>query len=254
MRFQSTLLDLLCASRHLVVFTGAGVSQESGIPTFRDALTGLWARFDAERLATPEAFAADPALVWGWYEWRRRRVLACQPNAAHLAIAELARRLPRLTLVTQNVDGLHARAGSPDPIELHGSLHRPYCSRCGRAHAVADDLPELADAGEPLTPPGCSACGAPVRPGVVWFGESLPAGALEQAHAAVTDCDLLLSIGTSSLVYPAAMLPRRAAEHGARIVQINPDATPLDEVAAFSLRGPAARILPALLDQTWPEG
>ena len=254
MRFQPTLLGLLSASRHLVVFTGAGVSQESGIPTFRDALTGLWARFDAERLATPEAFAADPALVWGWYEWRRRRVLACQPNAAHLAIAELARRLPRLTLVTQNVDGLHERAGSTEPIELHGSLHRPYCSRCGRAHALSGELPQLGDEGERLVPPSCGDCGGLVRPGVVWFGEPLPAAALDQAHRAVTSCDLLLSIGTSSLVYPAAMLPRRAAEYGARIVQINPDATPLDDVAAFNLRGPAARILPELLDQAWSEG
>ena len=249
----ATLIARLRASRHLVVFTGAGVSQESGIPTFRDALTGLWASFDAEQLATPEAFMADPALVWGWYEWRRGLVLRCQPNAGHRAIAELARRVPRLTLITQNVDGLHERAGSPAVLSLHGSLHRPFCVDCGQTHPLPDAPPELPDGGDRLPPPHCRSCGGLIRPGVVWFGEPLPMDVWQAADAASAGCDLLLSVGTSSLVYPAAELPLKAAAQGALVVQINPAVTSLNAVAGVNLRGTAARILPALVAQAWPD-
>jgi len=249
----ATLMARLRASRHLVVFTGAGVSQESGIPTFRDALTGLWANFDAEQLATPEAFLADPELVWGWYEWRRGLVLRCQPNAGHRAIAELARRVPRLTLISQNVDGLHERAGSPAILSLHGSLHRPYCADCGQTHPLPATAPELPDGGARLSPPRCGSCGGLVRPGVVWFGESLPVETWQAADAAAADCDLLLSVGTSSLVYPAAELPLKAAARGALVVQINPAVTSLNAVAGINLRGTAAQMLPTLVAQAWPD-
>ncbi|MFB1488440.1 MULTISPECIES: NAD-dependent deacetylase [unclassified Thiocapsa] len=251
--YPPELLTRLRACRHLLVLTGAGVSQESGIPTFRDALNGLWGRFDPARLATPEAFDADPALVWGWYAWRRAQVLLCKPNPAHRAIAALADRVPRLTLVTQNVDGLHQRAGSPDVLELHGSLHRPYCRDCGHPHALSECTPDLASEGFPLPPPRCECCGGPVRPGVVWFGEALPGDVWDTAETAAKDCDLVLVVGTSALVYPAAVLPLTALEHGAGLVQINPDVTDLDDLATFRIRGTAARFLPELVRQGWPD-
>ncbi|MDH1524812.1 SIR2 family NAD-dependent protein deacylase [Achromobacter mucicolens] len=241
------LAQALRSARRVVVFTGAGVSAESGIATFRDALTGLWSRFDAQALATPEAFREHPDLVWGWYEWRRAQVLSAAPNAAHHAIAALARHVPELTVITQNVDDLHERAGSRAVTHLHGSLHAPRCSRCGAPQAFATDLPQEPDAGRRLAPPACTECGAPVRPGVVWFGESLPAQAWRDATLAVQQCDLLFSIGTSSLVYPAAELPRLAVAGGATVVQVNPAATPLDAIAHHNLRGAAAQIMPAVL-------
>ncbi len=163
--YPPELLTRVRTCRHLLVLTGAGVSQESGIPTFRDALDGLWDRFDPAQLATPEAFDADPALVWGWYAWRRSQVLLCEPNPAHRAIAALTHRVPRLTLVTQNVDGLHRRAGSPDVLELHGSLHRPYCRDCGHPHALSDNSPDLASEGSPLPRRGARAAAGPFAPG-----------------------------------------------------------------------------------------
>jgi len=242
--------EALRGARHVVVFTGAGVSAESGIPTFRDAMTGLWSRFDPAQLATPEAFERDPAFIWGWYEWRRARVARASPNAAHRAIAEMARLVPRLTLVTQNVDNLHERAGS-DAIHLHGSLFAPRCFACGRA---AELPPETqAEGGEPMEPPRCERCGGAVRPGVVWFGEALPEEAMRAAFDAARSCDVLLSVGTSSVVYPAAEIPHVAANAGAVVVQVNPDPTPLDRVATFNLRGAAGDILPRLLRQAWLE-
>ncbi len=253
--FPPELMARLRTCRHLLVLTGAGVSQESGIPTFRDALDGLWDRFDPAQLATPEAFDADPDLVWGWYAWRRAQVLLCEPNPAHDAIAALARGVPRLTLVTQNVDGLHQRAGSPDVLELHGSLHRPYCRDCGHPHTPSSSDPpcDVALEGAPLPPPRCEHCRGPVRPGVVWFGEALPADIWDAAEAAARDCDLVVVAGTSALVYPAAQLPLTALARGAAVVQINPDRTDLDDLATFLLRGTAARILPELVQQGWPE-
>lgn len=243
------LADALARARRVAVFTGAGVSAESGIATFRDPLTGLWARFDARALATPQAFAAQPDLVWGWYEWRRAQVARAQPNAAHRAIATLARRVPAMTLITQNVDNLHERAGSHDVIHLHGSLHAPRCSACERRATIAADSAPHSEpaAGRALAPPACSHCGAPIRPGVVWFGESLSADAWQAALAAAGDCDLFFSIGTSALVQPAAELPLRALRAGATVVQVNPAATPLDPHAHFNLRGAAAGLMPRLL-------
>ncbi len=251
MTFDPALLDALRIARHVMVFTGAGVSQESGIPTFRDTLTGLWSTFDPERLATPQAFAHQPNLVWGWYEFRRAAVLRCQPNPAHKAIAEMAAQVPTLTLVTQNVDDLHERAGSPGVLHLHGSLHQPRCSACGLPFALPPGIPDEPEGGRSLPPPRCPHCDGPVRPGVVWFGESLPEGAWAQACRAARSCDLLFSVGTSSVVYPAAELPFMADEAGATIVQVNPHPTDLDRVTDHTLAGKAGDILPRLVHAAW---
>jgi len=232
------LLRALRGAERVVALTGSGVSAESGVPTFREAQTGLWEKFDPQELATPEAFARDPRLVWDWYEWRRRLVERAEPNAGHLALAQLERRLPDFTLVTQNVDGLHQRAGSGEVVELHGNILRSKCSWEG---TVVDDY----DSGE--APPPCPSCGAPLRPEVVWFGEALPAAAFRVASEAARACDLFLSVGTSSLVYPAAALPFDALENGATVVEINPDKTPLSPHADHVLRGPAGEVLPRLL-------
>ncbi|WP_326559961.1 SIR2 family NAD-dependent protein deacylase [Micromonospora sp. NBC_01796] len=246
--------ELLGRARRVVVFTGAGISAESGVPTFRDDLTGLWARFDAEQLATPEAFFADPELVWGWYEWRRARVRRAQPNAGHLAVAAIEDLIPGTVVITQNVDDLHERAGSRAPVHLHGSLFAP---RCVTESAHPADFPtttgeEVADdEGGRIAPPRCVRCGALVRPGVVWFGEALPGAALTAAVEAASACDVLLTIGTSGLVYPAAEIPHIAAHSGATVMQINPQPTPLDEISAVNLRGSAAQILPTLVRAAW---
>jgi NAD-dependent deacetylase len=170
-RVPASLILALRGARHVAVLTGAGVSAESGIPTFRDALTGLWERFDAEQLATPAAFRRDPDLVWGWYEWRRMKVLRAQPNPAHIAIAVMQCRVPRLTLITQNVDDLHERSGSTDVIHLHGSLHALRCFTCARPHRLVEGVPEEPEGGRRLPPLRCAHCGEAIRPGVVWFGE-----------------------------------------------------------------------------------
>jgi len=248
MQFNDALLAALRGARHLVVFTGAGVSAESGIPTFRDALAGLWTQYEATQLASPEGFADNPALVWGWYEWRRMKVLRAQPNPAHAAIASLAGLTPRLTLITQNVDDLHERAGSADVIHLHGSIHQPRCFTCSQPYAYPPGIPDEPEGGRYLEPPRCGRCGGRIRPGVVWFGESLPAKAWNRAWQAAQDCDVLMSVGTSSLVWPAAELPEIAARRGATVIQVNPGETALDGWAAWNLRGPAGEVLPGLLE------
>jgi NAD-dependent deacetylase len=172
MNMPEEIIKKLLTAQHLVVFSGAGVSAESGIPTFRDALTGLWENFDVEDLATPKAFKQDPTLVWGWYEWRRMKVLRAQPNPAHLAIAALAGLVPRLTVVTQNVDDLHERAGNLDVLHLHGRLHKPFCFACKRPYEFSPGIPDEPEGGRHIEPPRCK-CGGRIRPGVVWFGESL---------------------------------------------------------------------------------
>lgn len=240
------LIITLQRAQHIVVFTGAGVSAESGIPTFRDSLTGLWERFNAENLATPGAFRKDPDLVWGWYEWRRMKVLRAQPNPAHLAIARLAQLVPKLTVVTQNVDDLHERAGSTDVLHLHGSLHTPRCFACGQAHLFPPSIPQEPEGGRRLRPPVCS-CGGLVRPGVVWFGEDLPVKALNQAFQAAQECDVLFAIGTSGLVQPAARIPSLAKHAGASVVQINPTTTGLERECTWTLPGAAGDIMPRLL-------
>lgn len=241
------LVSALQEAKHVVVFTGAGVSAESGIPTFRDTLTGLWERFDAEDLATPGAFRKDKELIWGWYEWRRMKVLLAQPNPAHIAIAALAQLVPKLTVVTQNVDDLHERAGSTDVLHLHGNLHSPRCFACGRPHILPPEIPEEPEGGRRLSPPVCTQCGGFIRPGIVWFGEELPVSELHRAFAAAKDCDVLLAIGTSGLVQPAVRIPSLAKQAGACLVQINPTSTGLDRECSWSLRGAAGEIMPSLL-------
>jgi NAD-dependent deacetylase len=237
-------------AKHIVVLTGAGISAESGIPTFRDALTGLWERFDAEELATPQAFRRDKALVWGWYEWRRMKVLLSEPNPGHVAIAQLADVVPELTLITQNVDDLHERAGSRNVLHVHGSLHTPRCFACNRPYAFPAGIPDDSDGlegGRRLKPPICAHCGGSVRPGVVWFGEGLPADTWQAAEHAVRAGDVLLSIGTSGLVYPAAGLPELAHDLGKQVIVVNPNAAEQDRSTTYCLRGPAGRVLPTLL-------
>ncbi|MBM2621617.1 NAD-dependent deacylase [Actinoplanes sp. LDG1-06] len=224
---------LIAGAERLVVFTGAGMSAESGVPTFRDALTGLWARYDAQALATPEAFAADPALVWGWYEWRRELARRVRPNAGHEAIA----RLEHATVITQNVDDLHEQAGSKNVVHLHGSLFAPRCSACAAP----------AEQGAQGDPPACESCGNPVRPGVVWFGEALPVDALEKAVEAAANADVLITVGTSGVVYPAAEIPQVTARMGGTVIQVDPEPTPLDPICTVTLRGTAAGVLPQII-------
>jgi NAD-dependent deacetylase len=242
---SAELLERLRRATHVTVLTGAGISAESGVPTFRDAQTGLWAKYLPEDLATPEAFRRNPRLVWEWYEWRRQRVRCVEPNAGHLALVELERRVPRFTLVTQNVDGLHQRAGSRRIIELHGNITR---TKCFEEDALVESW---ADGGE--VPPRCPRCGGHLRPDVVWFGEELPPGAFEQALEATLNCDVFLSVGTSAVVYPAASLPEEALQRGATVIEVNPDATPLTCRATHALRGPAGQVLPLLVKSAWPE-
>ena len=242
-----TLVETLRRARHVMALTGAGVSAESGIPTFRDRLTGLWERYEAAELATPGAFARDPALVWGWYEWRRAQVQRAAPNAAHRAIARLAGCVPRLTLVTQNVDDLHERAGSCGVIHLHGELARPRCDRCGAAHAATGPVADVPEGGRRIEPPRCAACGSRVRPGVVWFGEALPRGPWEAAAAAARGCELFFCVGTSAVVQPAASLIDIARHAGATTVQVNPNPTGAERVIDHALRGAAGELLPRLI-------
>lgn len=219
------------------------MSAESGIPTFRDAPAGLWARFDPQQLATPEAFDRDPALVWGWYRWRATLVLQARPNAGHLGLASLEDAGHEVTVVSQNVDDLHERAGSTRVLHLHGSLFASRCSQCAAATAtepLREDLDAVPADGAREEPPACSVCGGRVRPGVVWFGEGLPEGPWLQAQQAVAGCDLLLVIGTSSLVYPAAALPLAALEAGTPVLEINPQPTALSDQANGSWRLPAS--------------
>lgn len=224
-------------ARHVCVLTGAGISAESGVPTFREAQSGLWEQYDPLDLATPEAFLRDPELVWRWYRWRRGLVTEAQPNAGHLALAELQSLVSQLTLVTQNVDGLHQRAGSTGVIEFHGNLFVERCFVEGRVVECAGDS-EL---------PVCPGCGSNVRPGVVWFGETIPEDALNASFAAATDCDVFLSIGTSSHVYPAAGLAEVARSAGAVVAEINPEPTGSASGFDHAIRGKAGTVLPELV-------
>lgn len=238
------LVERLRAAGHVVVLTGAGISAESGVPTFRDAMTGLWARYDPQELATPQAFARQPKLVWDWYAWRRELVGGVAPNPGHFALAELERRIPRLTVITQNVDGLHQRAGSRSVIELHGNIARVKCSRDGRIVDSWDDNGER--------PPRCPDCRSYLRPDVVWFGEALPVDALARAVQAARSADVFLTVGTSGVVQPAASLPLDALEAGAFTTEINPEETPLSPWMDCALRGPSGVLLPALMAAAWP--
>lgn len=235
----------LARAQLVVVATGAGMSRESGIATFRDALSGLWARFDPEELATEDAFRRAPARVFGWYAWRRKVVRAAVPHAGYHAVVALERLLPEVVVVTQNVDGLHRRAGSRRVLELHGSLERFHCLAARHpypAEAVAEPVVD----GE-VEPPVCPRCGSPIRPGVVWFGEMLPEREVAAAWEAAARCGVMLVVGTSGLVHPAAALPRIARDAGAMVVEVNPEPSELSSLATVVCRGPAGVVLPALV-------
>ena len=247
LEFQTELIEAVRTARHIVVLTGSGISAESGIATFRDPMTGLWARYQPEEMATAAAFQRDPALVWGWYEWRRMQVLRAAPNPGHHAIVSLAARVPRLTLITQNVDDLHERAGSQNVLHLHGRLDQPFCFDCRRPHTLVSGIADEPEGGRRLEPPRCSHCGGRVRPGVVWFGEGLPAEVWREAVDACADCDLMLTVGTSSVVQPAASLSFEVARRQRPVVQVNPQATDLNQVTRFNLAGMAGEVLPALV-------
>ncbi len=232
------LSEILKKARRVVAITGAGISAESGVPTFRGK-DGLWKSFRAEDLATPWAFERDPALVWKWYDWRRGLIAKARPNAGHLALAEMEKRYPEFTLITQNVDGLHRKAGSHKVIEIHGNLWRVRCTAEEKIFYLEDvPLPEI--------PPHCS-CGALVRPDVVWFGESLNPMLIQESQRALATCDLLFVVGTSGIVQPVASFPAIAKQSGAYIVEINPEPTPISAIASISLKGKSGEILPELL-------
>jgi NAD-dependent deacetylase len=240
MTIPDDLLESLCSADHIVALTGAGASAESGVPTFRDAQTGLWAKYDPADLATPEAFERDPELVSRWYDERRCSVANCVPNAGHVALAALQRHTlasgRRFTLITQNVDRLHQAAGSADVIELHGTLWVWRRLDCGIEAEERGPAFEV----HPLRCP----CGGKRRPGVVWFGEGLPNHEWLHAQRAASSCDLFMSLGTSSVVYPAAGLINMAMQNGGRLLEVNPQETPYSRGAHWSIRGKSGEVLP----------
>ena len=243
MIFPSDFLTLLTRTSKLVALTGAGVSQESGLRTFRDAQTGLWSQYKPEELASPEAFAHDPKLVWDWYAWRREAIKGARPNPGHYALVEIEKRVPQFTLITQNVDGLHRMAGNQTVLELHGNIQRVRCSECYMLADTWDDDLE--------TVPQCRSCSGMLRPDVVWFGESLPRDQLEAAVEAARTCDVFFSIGTSGVVQPAASLAFAAHNRGAIVVEINAEPTPLTGKADYFLQGKSGEILPELVKAVW---
>jgi len=245
--FPTELIQTLRSAKLIAVLTGAGISAESGIPTFREAQTGLWAQYDPGELATPQAFRTNPELVWDWYRWRQEIVQQAQPNPGHYALARMENQFTaqdaKFTLMTQNVDGLHHRAGSQRIIELHGNINRSKCFDCGTL--VEDDW----SISEEL--PRCLHCNGCLRPDVVWFGEDLPPYALQAAWDTAQNCDVFFSIGTSALVQPAASLPVVALQKGAIVIEINPDITNISILATFNLIGPAGEVLPELVKAVW---
>ena len=243
MNFPPELISLVRATSKLVALTGAGVSQESGLRTFRDAQTGLWSQYKPEELASPEAFRRDPKLVWDWYAWRREAVKGVRPNPGHYALVEMERRIPEFSLVTQNVDGLHGLAGNRNLIELHGNIQRVRCAVCYTYIEMWGDDSE--------TVPHCSVCGGLLRPDVVWFGESLPRDQLEAAVEAARSCQVFFSIGTSGVVQPAASLALAARNRGAVVVEVNAEPTTLTSKADYALHGKSGEILPELVKGVW---
>jgi NAD-dependent deacetylase len=237
------LISLLRGTSNLVALTGAGVSQESGLRTFRDAQTGLWAQYKPEELASPQAFARDPKLIWDWYAWRREAVKGVRPNPGHYALVEMETQAPQFTLITQNVDGLHRMAGNQHVLELHGNIQRVRCADC---YTVTETWEEDID-----SVPRCKECGGLLRPDVVWFGEALPRDQLEAAVEAARSCDVFFSIGTSGVVQPAASLAFAAHNRGALVVEVNAEPTPLTSKANFALHGRSGEILPRLVEAVW---
>ena len=243
MTFPAELISLLRGISHLVALTGAGVSQESGLRTFRDAQTGLWAQYKPEDLASPQAFGRDPKLIWDWYAWRREAVKGVRPNAGHYALVEIESRVPEFTLITQNVDGLHHMAGTKHLLELHGNIQRVRCSECYTfAETWGDDTESV---------PQCAVCSGLLRPDVVWFGEALPRDQLEAAVEAARSCDVFFSIGTSGVVQPAASLAHAARNRGAVVVEVNAEPTPLTSKANYFFQGKSGEILPDLVKAVW---
>lgn len=245
MDLSADFVKLLRNAKNIVILTGAGISKESGIPTFREAQTGLWTKYDPMDLATPQAFQRNPKLVWDWYAWRRGLILNSNPNPGHYALVKMETRAPNFTLITQNIDGLHEKAGSKHIIELHGNINRNKCSDENVIVEIMDDNEE--------TPPRCPNCGGLIRPDVVWFGENLPPEALADALEASQTCDVFFSIGTSTLVHPAASLPLYALAQGAILIEINPVDTPITLKAEFVFKGASGDVLPNMVNQIWPE-
>jgi len=236
------LVECLCSASRVAVLTGAGVSAESGVPTFRDAQTGLWEKHDPMQLASPEGFEADPALVWDWYQWRRKLIAEASPNAGHFALAEMAQRFESFVLVTQNVDGFHQSAGSDTVLELHGNIRRNVCSRTFKP--IPEDW--MTRHAEQRPPPSPHHPEGLARPDVVWFGEALDGPTLEAAFEAARNCDLMVVAGTAGAVQPAASLPFIARQAGARVVDINPEITDISRLADWHLAGSGAYWLPVV--------
>jgi NAD-dependent deacetylase len=243
MDFPSDLVNLLRKATRVAALTGAGVSQESGLRTFRDAQSGLWAQYRPEDLATPEAFHRDPKLVWDWYAWRREAIKSARPNPGHVALAAMEKKIPAFTLITQNVDGLHRMAGSANILELHGNITRVRCSECGIFAEIWGDDSESV--------PRCASCNGMLRPDVVWFGESLPPDELQKAVNATRECQVFFSIGTSGVVQPAASLAHAARSNGAVVIEINADPTPLTSNVDFAFQGKSGEVLPELVKTVW---
>lgn len=235
-KIRSALLN----AERVVAFTGAGISAESGIPTFRGK-EGLWTKFRPEELASVSGFLSNPSLVWAWYQERRRIIAEAQPNPAHIALAEMEKLYPHVVIITQNVDRLHHRAGSTTIIELHGNIEENYCIDCAAEYNSEIDVTEQ-------QPPRCPQCGGLIRPAVVWFGELLPEEEFRRAEEEAQSADVFFSIGTSAEVYPAAQLPFLARTHGALLIEINPDPTMISEIAHLIIRSSAATALPALVE------
>ncbi|MBW4792961.1 SIR2 family NAD-dependent protein deacylase [Pseudomonas tolaasii] len=244
---MSRATQALRAARKVVFFTGAGISAESGIPTFRDKLTGLWAKHDPQRLETAAAFRENPSLVWGWYIWRRNQAKQAKPNAAHHMVTHLADSGRSVFVVTQNIDDLHERAGSRNVLHLHGSLATPICFACKRPADLTNEQAAISDEFELIQPPRCRRCNGRLRPGVVWFGEDLPYGAWKTAMAEVKSCNVLISVGTSGVVRPAADIPEIAMAAGATVIHVNLSDVTLGNPNELMLVGPAAKVLPLLL-------
>ncbi|WP_223460873.1 SIR2 family NAD-dependent protein deacylase [Pseudomonas sp. GL-RE-19] len=241
--------DVLQKAKKVVFFTGAGISADSGIPTYREKLSGIWAGLDPRDLETAKAFRENPALVWGWYLWRRLRVAQAEPNAAHIAIPRMAHSLRQVSVITQNIDDLHERAGSLNVVHMHGSLAMPKCFACHRPGAVSPDQSAVPEEDALIEPPRCQRCNGRMRPAVVWYGEDLPHQAWKTAVLLVKDCDLMVSVGTSGTVMPAAGLPDLALASGASVIHVNKVDVAMGDQKELMLIGAAAEVLPMLLEK-----
>lgn len=232
--------EIMANCHRCAVLTGAGISAESGVPTFRGK-EGLWGKFRPEELASMDAFIASPKIVWEWYNWRRKLMADVKPNAGHTALVELESLFDSFTLITQNVDNLHRQAGSEHVLELHGNIHRNKCVKCNGLLEGTIDV-------DPANIPVCKSCGGKIRPDVVWFGELLPATIIDEAFQMAEQAEVFLSVGTSALVHPAASLPLMARRNGATLVEINPDRTPLTDLADFHFSAKSGELLPELVN------